>query len=150
MTTAHLGTWVAAQVFDIELADTAEPSIDGHFTTGPLARRSVGVKWYPKRSGSLDMPKANAVDFYLVLCGPAEQPRPASGPANAPRPWRIDSVHLFDAHARHASLTSRGVRAGTATAVRPDEWSLSEVYPRPNKGFPLTVEQQSSLGRFAF
>jgi hypothetical protein len=37
MTSGHLGEWVAAQVFDIELeASAVAAGIDGRFRTGPL------------------------------------------------------------------------------------------------------------------
>src|SRR3954468_6051695 len=67
----HLGEWIAAQVFDIELERSAvAKGIDGHFRAGPLAGRSVNVKWYGKREGLLDLTEDFDADFYLVLTGP--------------------------------------------------------------------------------
>lgn len=148
MTSGHLGEWIAAQIFEIDLSPAANaPAIDGYFTSGDLAGKSVDVKWYPKRAGLLDMSRSNVVDYYLVLCGPADAARTSLG---STRPWRIDTVHLFDAHARHVNLTKRGIKVGTASSVRNDEWDESEVFPRPHSRLPLTEEQRSALRGFAF
>src|SRR5690348_15442767 len=45
MTAGHLGEWVAAQIFDIQLEDSAvATAIDGIFRSGQLAGRTVNVK----------------------------------------------------------------------------------------------------------
>ena len=45
--TGHTGEYIAANIFDIQLVESAsEKGIDGHFNTGPLAGRSVNIKWY--------------------------------------------------------------------------------------------------------
>ena len=50
MTSGHLGEWIAAQVFDIELERSASTAaIDGRFRSGPLQGRSVNVKWSSSR-----------------------------------------------------------------------------------------------------
>ena len=55
MTSGHLGEWIAAQVFDIELeASAVAAGIDGRFRSGPLQGRTVNIKWYLKREGLLD------------------------------------------------------------------------------------------------
>jgi hypothetical protein len=42
MTSGHLGEWIAAQVFDIELeASAVAAGIDGRFRSGPLQGRTV-------------------------------------------------------------------------------------------------------------
>src|SRR5208282_1931728 len=52
MTAGHLGEWIAAQVFGIELEQSAvTASIDGRFRSGPLQGCSVNVKWYLKQEG---------------------------------------------------------------------------------------------------
>lgn len=52
MTAGHLGQWIAAQAFDIELETSAiTAAIDGRFRAGPLQGRTVNVKWYLKREG---------------------------------------------------------------------------------------------------
>ena len=43
----HLGEWIAARVFDIELhASAATAASDGVFRSGAPAGRTVNVKWY--------------------------------------------------------------------------------------------------------
>jgi hypothetical protein len=43
-TVGDIGEWIAAKVFDIELAATANnTAFDGHFTTGSLAGQTVNV-----------------------------------------------------------------------------------------------------------
>ena len=54
MTSGHLGEWIAAQVFDIELeASAVAAGIDGRFRSGPLQGRTVNIKWYLKAIRSL-------------------------------------------------------------------------------------------------
>lgn len=56
MTAGHAGEWIASRISDIELEPSATTkAIDGRFRTGPLAGRSVNVKWYLKRENVLDM-----------------------------------------------------------------------------------------------
>jgi hypothetical protein len=94
MTAGHLGEWIAATVFDIALERAANlPGLDGRFRAGPLAGRTVNVKWYLKREGLLDVTQSDALDYYLVLAGP---PGPAAHSRGAVRPWMIDAVYLFD------------------------------------------------------
>ena len=55
MTSGHLGEWIAAQIFDIELeASAVAAGIDGRFRSGPLQGLTVNIKWYLKREGLLD------------------------------------------------------------------------------------------------
>jgi hypothetical protein len=55
MTSGHLGEWIAAQVFDIELEGSAvAAAIDGRFRSDPLQGQTVNTKWYFKREGLLD------------------------------------------------------------------------------------------------
>jgi hypothetical protein len=71
MTSGHLGEWLAAQVFDIELeASAVAAGIDGHFRTGPLQGRTVNIKWYLKREGLLETTESDRLDYYVVLTGP--------------------------------------------------------------------------------
>ena len=70
---SHLGEFVAAEIFDIKLAESAvQKGSDGHFTSGPLAGQSVNVKKYSLDNGILDIRSdPNAVpNYYLVLTGP--------------------------------------------------------------------------------
>ena len=71
MTSGHLGEWIAAQVFDIELeASAVAAGIDGRFRSGPMQGRAVNIKSYLKREGMLNITESNALDYYLVLTGP--------------------------------------------------------------------------------
>jgi hypothetical protein len=85
MTSGHLGEWIAAQVFDIELeASAVAADIDGRFRSGPLQGRTVNIKWYLKREGVLDTAESTALDHYLVLTGP-RSPAVSSTPTCASR-----------------------------------------------------------------
>lgn len=148
MTSGHLGEWIAARIFDIELERSATATaIDGRFRSGALSGRTVNVKWYLKREGLLDMTQADVLDHYLVLAGPRAA---AASSRGSTRPWRIDSVHLFDARALATDLQARGRRVGVASSVRNDAWDAAEVYPRSNNALlPLRPEQVDALRLFA-
>ncbi|MGA4991435.1 hypothetical protein [Nonomuraea bangladeshensis] len=148
MTAGHLGEWIAARVFGIELERSAvTAAIDGRFTSGPLHGRTVNVKWYLKREGLLDMTERAALDYYLVLTGPAS---PAASSRGGVRPWCIESVYLFDVQQVQAELRARGVRIGTASSVRAAQWAAAEIYPRAsNPALLLRPEQAELLRRFA-
>jgi hypothetical protein len=63
-TVGDIGEWIAAKVFDIELAATANnTAFDGHFTTGSLAGQTVNVKTYLQQYGSLDVTESPALDY---------------------------------------------------------------------------------------
>jgi hypothetical protein len=95
MTSGHLGEWIAAHVFDIELeASAVAAGIDVRFRSGPLQGRTVNIKWYLKREGVLDTTESTALDYYLVLTGPRS---PAVSSRGASRPWCIEAVYLFEA-----------------------------------------------------
>lgn len=80
MAAGHLGEWIAAQVFDIDLETSAvTATIDGRFRFGPLRGRTVNMKSYLKCKGLIDITESSALDYYLVLTGPAS----ASSPAQA-------------------------------------------------------------------
>src|SRR5690349_3012219 len=88
MTAGHAGEWLASRIFDIELEPSSvAKAIDGRFRTGPLAGRSVNVKWYLKRENLLDMTEDPALDYYLVLAGP----KAGSRDDRTLRPWLIDA-----------------------------------------------------------
>lgn len=148
MTSGHLGEWIASQIFDIDLEALANATgIDGRFRSGPLQGRTVNVKWYLQREGILDMTTADALDEYLVMTGPASA---AGSSLGRTRPWRIDSVYLFDAHALRADLTERGSSIGTASSIRTELWVQAEVYPdQSSQRLPLTEGQVEALRLFA-
>ena len=75
VTAGHLGEWIASQIFDISLEESAAtPGLDGRFRTGPVSGRTVNIKWYMKRTGLLDTTESSALDYYLVLTGPPSPP----------------------------------------------------------------------------
>ena len=115
MTAGHAGEWIASRIFNIELEPSAvAKAIDGRFRTGPLAGKSVNVKWYLKREGTLDMTVAPELDYYLVLAGP----KATAKDVRTVRAWRIDAVYLFDAQRLLAEQRARGVKVGVASGVR--------------------------------
>jgi len=148
MTAGHLGEWIAAEVFDLELEHSAVAAgIDGRFTSGPLAGRTVNVKWYLKREGLLDVSEAAVLDYYLVLTGP---PSAAMSSRGGIRPWCIAAAYLFDARQLLAELRARGVKIGVATSVRVAQWAAAEIYPQAaNTALPLRQDQRRLLGLFA-
>lgn len=147
MTAGHLGEWIASHVFDIQLEPSAAArGIDGRFRSGPLEGKSVNVKWYLKREGTLDVSDSDELDFYLVLAGPLS---PAATSRGSTRPWTIDSIYLFNARELRARLESSGVNTGVAASVRNALWEAAEVYPRSqNAVLALTEERRGWLQLF--
>ena len=147
MTSGHAGEWIAAKVFNIELeASASAAAIDGRFCDGPLAGRTVNVKWYLKREGLLDMTPSPALDYYLVLAGP----NAASGDVKSLRPWLVTSVYLFDARQLLAEQMERNVKIGIASSVTRDQWAAAEIFPTAaNSRLPLTDDQRRHLALFS-
>lgn len=114
MTSGHLGEWLAARIFPIELeASATAAGIDGRFVEGVLAGQTVNVKWYLKHDGLLDLTLPGP-DLYLVLTGP----RAATGSSRGQtRPWCVESVYLLDARELIDSQRRRGVKIGTASSI---------------------------------
>ncbi|HSL06989.1 MAG TPA: hypothetical protein VK887_03330 [Pseudonocardiaceae bacterium] len=148
MTAGHLGEWIAAQVFDIELETSAvTAAIDGRFRAGPLQGRSVNVKWYLKREGLIDMTESPTLDYYLILAGPASAAMSSRG---GRRPWCIETVYLFDAKQLLDEQQSRRVKTGVASSVRAAQWAAAEIYPRAtNRILPMSSGQVALLKLFA-
>ena len=84
------------------------------------------MKWYLKREGLIDVTESDALDYYLVLAGPAA---PATHSRGSVRPWCLESVYLFDARKLLGELRERGVKIGVATSVRAAQWSAAEIHP---------------------
>ncbi len=146
MTAGHLGEFIASRLFAIELeASACAAAIDGRFTEGPLAGRTVNVKWYLKREGLLDLTESDALDHYLVLTGPTSVSASSRGQV---RPWVISNVYLFDARALRDDLRARGRRVGVASSVRAAAWTVAEAYPRDHPLLPLSPAQREALGLF--
>ncbi len=105
------------------------------------------VKWYLKREGLLDVTDSDALDYYLVLTGPASRALTSRG---GTRPWCIEWVYLFDAKQLLAQLRARGVKTGVASSVRSEQWAAAEIFPKSTNPL-LVVEpaQAALLGLFA-
>jgi hypothetical protein len=148
MTSGHLGEWIAAQIFNIELeASAVAAGIDGRFRSGPLQSRTVNIKWYLKREGLLDMTESTALDYYLVLTGPRS---PAVSSLGTTRPWCIEAVYLFQARQLRSEQLTRGVKRGVASSVTRQQWEAAEVYPSAaNTHLPVTTQQAEQLKLFA-
>ena len=144
----HVGEYIAAKVFNIELEqNAAHKAIDGHFTDGFLDGKTVNIKWYAKQEGILDVsPEAPPPDFYLVMTGAKA---PAASSRGMTRPWLISQVFLFDARELLRILGSRGVKVGIATSIRREYWEGAEIYPTPhNKQLILSDRQKEMLTLF--
>jgi len=148
MTSGHLGEWIASRIFDIKLETSATaPGLDGRFRSGPLAGKTVNVKWYLKHEGLLDIARAGEPHYYLVLAGPPVQ---ATSSRDTHRPWTIQTVYLIHTPALMSDVRARGVAVGAATSVRRSVWQASEIYPTPtNLDLPLDDDQRSLLKMLA-
>jgi hypothetical protein len=148
MTSGHLGEWIAAQVFDIELdASAVAAGIDGRFRSGPLQGQTVNIKWYLKREGMLDITESAALDYYLVLTGP---PSAAVSSRGTTRPWCINAVFLFDARQLRSEQIMRGVKRTVASSVTKQQWTAAEIYPSStNAHLAVTSQQAEQLKLFA-
>ncbi len=143
----HLGEYVAARIFGIRLTESAvTKAIDGHFTDGRLAGKSVNIKKYSTNVGVLDIRPDAVPDYYLVLTGPRSA---LASSRSTTQPWAIESAFLFDGPALVRRLSERGVKIGVATSVRRHFWDEAEIYPSPNNPtFPLTAEQRAMIALF--
>jgi hypothetical protein len=148
MTSGHLGEWIAAQIFNIELEPSAAAAgIDGRFRSGALQSRTVNIKWYLKREGALDTTELAAPDYYLVLTGP---PSAAASLRGTTRPWCIQAVFLFNARQLRSEQTRRGVKQGVASSVIKQQWAAAEIYPTAtNPQLTVTSQQAELLRLFA-
>lgn len=143
----HVGEFIAAVIFDIELHATAtKAGSDGYFRSGTLASRSVNIKWYGKHESLLDVALKLTPDFYLVLTGPRAAAVSSRG---GTRPWLIHHVFLFESEPFHRKLEARGVKMGVATSVTASAWEEAEVYPsQKNPLLRLTESQSKQLELF--
>ena len=144
----HLGEFIAAEIFDIELADSAvQKGSDGHFALGNLAGKSVNVKKYSLQEGLLDIRPDALPDFFLVLTGPRGQ---AASSRGTTQPWTIESVFLFEAEPLFEEVSRRGLKIGVATSVRRQYWDEAQIYPtQANQTLILTPDQKRLLALFA-
>ena len=141
----HVGEWIAHEIFGVTLEETAvQKGFDGRFADGPLAEKTVNVKWYGKRTGLLDINPDGVPDYYLVMTGPKAVAMTSRGQT---LPWVITEVFLFDAPA----LVERLPRVGLAASVRQHEWEAARVYPAaaPRARLTVTDAQREALKLFA-
>jgi hypothetical protein len=145
--TGHLGEWIASLIFDIQLEVSASAKgIDGRFRSGPLRGRTVNVKCYMKHQGLLDTTDHDALEYYLILAGPAV---PAGSSRGTTASWCIDSVYVFDAQRLKTEQLGRGVKLGIASSVTKAQWLRAEVYPRSTCTLlPVTPDQETALRLF--
>jgi hypothetical protein len=149
--TGHIGEWIAARVFDIELEAAANVAgYDEHFTSGALIGQTVNVKAYGKSEGLLDINPHAPLDYYLVFTGPKPTKEALISTRGTLRPFCIDAVYLFDAHRLHTELQERGVKLGIATSVRAVHWEQAEIHPRASNPLLVVSEaQRRQLAMFA-
>ncbi len=141
VTAGHLGEWIAARVFGVELERSATAAaIDGRFTSGSLQGRTVNVKWYPKRENLLDFTESAALDYYLVFTGPVS---PAVSSRGGSRPWIITAVYLFDAQRVLGDLRAQRLKIKSPASVRAAQWEAAEIFPRANSDL-LTVDPEQA------
>lgn len=143
----HIGEWLAAKVFDIELAESAtHKALDGWFRGPPQAGASVNVKLYGAQSGILDLTLDGPPDYYLVLAGPVAA---AASSRGVHRAFAISGVYLFESGPLIAQLNARGVRVGVASSVRRALWEEAEVFPRASRtDLVLDTHQRAALELF--
>ena len=145
----HIGAWIAHELFGVTLEESAaKRSIDGRFADGPLAGKTVNVKWYGKREGVLDISPdpAGVLDYYLVMTGPKAG---ATTSKDKTRPLVITEVFLFDARALVEQFRVQKRRRGVASFVLKHEWEEAEVYPAASARLTLTDAQREALKLFA-
>jgi hypothetical protein len=140
MTAGDLGEWLAAAVFEHRARGIHSGRVRWPV---PLAGSSVNVKWYLKQEGMVDIASPGP-DVYLLLTGPRAVAGSSRGQV---RPWCVESVYVFDAHALVEAQRARGVKLGTASSVPVALWEQAEVYPRPNnRALSVTADQRRALG----
>ena len=143
----HIGEYIASKIFRIDLAQSAtQKAIDGYFRDGLLQKKSVNVKWYGKREGTLDITSDTLPDYYLVFTGAKSSAMISHGEV---RPWIIEQVFLFEAEPLVTALRHNGLKIGIATSVRRHFWDEAEIYPTAaNPLYQLSDEQRKALTLF--
>jgi hypothetical protein len=144
----HIGEYIAARIFNIELNENAaHKGSDGYFRDGLLQGKTVNIKWYAFQEGLLDLTPEYLPDTYLVLAGKKSSVMISRGRV---RPWSIEKVFLFDARALVNELTRASVKMGIATSVRKLLWEEAEIYPAgQNKVLLLSQSQRDALALFS-
>ncbi|MCL0055494.1 hypothetical protein M1N56_06455 [Dehalococcoidia bacterium] len=145
--TGHIGEYIAAEIFDIGLSQSAsEKSLDGYFQSGSLAGSSVNIKYYTVRGSILDITPDSLPDYYLVMMGSSVS---SDSSRDMVYPADIASVHIFESSSLMAALRNRGVKIGVATSVVRHLWDSAEVYPhQTNEDFIISGNQADMLAQF--
>ncbi|UWZ39777.1 hypothetical protein Drose_17060 [Dactylosporangium roseum] len=141
-----VGEFIAAQVFDIELAMTAtQPGHDGRFRSGPLHGATVNVKMYGEAVAGIDL-SPHPCDYHLVLSGPR---RPA-GVVRHHR-WCIAAAYLFATGRLFEQLNERNVKIGIATSIRKSDLEAARIFPDagPTPPLSLSAKQRALLSLFS-
>src|SRR5262249_29079591 len=139
----HLGEWLAAQIFEIDLQESASAvAFDGRFRSGPLRGKTVNIKWYMAHQGLLATTESEALDYYLVLARPQSPPGTSPG---AHRPWRFDAVYLFDAPQLRREQVSRRVKGGVASSVTRSQWAGAQIHPQATSPLLYLTARQTDL-----
>lgn len=145
----HVGEFLASAIFNIQLEESATArAIDGRFVDGPLAGRTVNVKWFTKHDGLLDINEDTSLDYYLVFRGPKTPPASSRGTI---APWVIDYVFLLDAQHLFENLRARNVKIQRhgATGIVSFLWEQAEIYPvQRNATLILSDIQRAQLALF--
>jgi hypothetical protein len=144
----HIGEFIASKVFRITLHESAtHKGSDGYFSDGALEGRTVNIKWYARREGLLDINPDALPDYYLVLTGPKAFAVSSRGKT---RPWIIENVFLFEAHALVEELKQNGVKIGIAASLQQNLWAKAEIHPlHNNAALQLSEEQHIALALFS-
>ena len=145
----HVGEWIAQEIFRVTLAENGvQEGFDGWFADGPLAGKTVNVKWYGERAGVLDIKPDDRLDYYLVMTGPQAAAISSRGRT---LPWVITEVFLFDARALVEQFKKQKRTLGVASYVRKHEWEAARVYPAaaPRAPLKLTAADREKLKLFA-
>lgn len=140
----HASRAIATLIFDIALENPA--SFTGQFRNGPLAGKTVSIKWNGKDEGVVDIKPESVPDYYLVMTGPRGTGGSSRGTT---APWVIVTVYLLDAPRLVADLQAQGVRLTESTKVPPATWHAAEIYPAHNSLLPLNEEQRMLLQLFS-
>lgn len=143
----HIGEFIAAQIFDIELATSASNrGHDGVFRTGPLSGCTVNVKLYSSNQGILDINPDIWPDYYLVLAGPRKSALSSKG---CTLPLVVAEVYLFQTRELIRELSLTGSKLGVATSVRRELWDKAQIYPhQANKAITLTSRERELIQLF--
>lgn len=147
-TTGHIGEFIAALIFDIELFESANNrAADGIFRSGPFRGKSVDVKFYGKQEGLLAVQQVLQPDYFLVLAGPRG---PATSSRGSSRLLVIDHVYLFEGKSLADDVRRRHGKFSVAVGFRASMWEAAEIFPTPrNDLYCLSDGQRALIAAFA-